>query len=57
MAIFGYFLSVLPAYAGVILHSPRNDLPVRSTSRVCGGDPGYTLNELQNLRYFPRMRG
>ena len=39
MAIFGYFLSVLPAYAGVIPVSISRDKVLLRTSRVCGGDP------------------
>ena len=57
MAIFGYFLSVLPAYAGVILELATKALDLTSTSRVCGGDPIPLPLRLSCTLYFPRMRG
>ena len=50
-------LTVFPAYAGVILF----DLAVKSfytcVPRVCGGDPGSTIDQVRDAVCSPRMRG
>ena len=48
---------VLPAHAGVILGETNYKLIFGCITRTCGGDPLSRVSQLQQMPYYPHMRG
>ena len=57
MAILLGFLSVFPAYAGVIPADSANVTVIISLSRIRGGDPSRRINYGERKKSFPHTRG
>ena len=49
--------AVLPAYAGMILRTPRPSFHTGRAPRVCGDDPVFFWRVRHGLSCSPRMRG
>ena len=57
MAILLGFLSVFPAYAGVILKVLDEQSQKDSLSRIRGGDPAKDAKHTKDYASFPHTRG
>ena len=57
MLILLCFLSMFPAYAGVIPSRPVSQVDMHDVPRVCGGDPAWGKLQVAFEECSPRMRG